>query len=537
MDTILYNGVIHTMAGPDARALAVRKGRLAMVGDDEAALALRTEDTRLIDLGGRCVLPGFVDSHMHLIITGIARAQLDLRGVRSLEEIVQRGRAFLAENRLEEDEWVLGYGFDHSLFARPVLPDRATAEAISRTRPVVLDRVCGHVGAANGAALALAGYDETTVIPGGSLEKDGSGRLTGVLYEAALDRMKRCIPRLGKDRAVRILRETGGQMAAAGLTGVHSDDVGPEGTTWEALQGAVEDLERENACPLRIWEEWEAPDPAALAETVLRQPLRSFQGSDFLKVCNVKLIADGSLGAGSALLRADYSDEPGNRGIAVYSQAELDGIVALCHRENLQAACHAIGDGACEMFVNAVEKAMSRDPKPLRHRVVHCQFGDGALYRRMAALGVGADVQPPFVPTDAAAASARLGERAATSYAWKTLLKAGVILGGGSDSPVEDFSPLWGIHCAVTRPAEPGGSGCFLPDQKLTAREAAWLYTVGPALLSHSIRDLGTLEAGKLADLTVLDRDLFTVPPEEIRDIPVALTMVGGRVTYDGGRL
>ena len=534
MDTILYNGVVHTMAGPDASALAIRNGRLAMVGDDEAVLALKTPDTRVIDLEGRCVLPGFVDSHMHIVITGIAMAQLDLRGARSLEEIVRRGREFLENNKLEEDEWVLGYGFDHNSFDEPVLPDRRTADAISTDRPVILDRICGHVGAANGPALALAGYDGSTVIPGGELEKDGDGNLTGVLHEAALDRIKHMVPRLREERVVRVLREIGGQMAAAGLTGVHSDDVGPEGTTWAALKGAVDKLEAENACPLRIWEEWEAPNVEALERDVLSQPLRSFQGSDFLKVCNIKLISDGSLGARSARLRADYSDDPGNRGIAVYTQEKLDAVVAACHRENLQVACHAIGDGACEMFTDAVEKAMKADPKPLCHRVVHCQFGDEALYRRMASLGMGADIQPPFVPTDAPVTPSRMGERTAESYAWKTLLDLGVKLGGGSDSPVEPYEPLWGIHCAVNRPGAQDDDTPFLPDQRLTVQEATALYTTGPAYLAGAERDLGTLEAGKLADLVVLDRDLFTVPEKEIKDIPVCMTMVGGRLTFDG---
>ena len=210
-------------------------------------------------------------------------------------------------------------------------------------------------------------------------------------------------------------------------------------------------------------------------------------------------------------------------------------MVALCHAAGLQVACHAIGDGACEAFVNAVEKAMIRDPKPLCHRVVHCQFGDEALYRRMAALGMGADIQPAFVPSDAPLLPSRVGaERAKTSYAWKTLLDLGVVLGGGSDTPVEDLSPLWGIHCAVNRPASHTDNTPFLPEQALTVEEAVALYTTGPARLAGAEQDLGTLEAGKWADLVVLDQDIFTVPKETIKDIPVALTMVGGRVSFAG---
>ena len=371
------------------------------------------------------------------------------------------------------------------------------------------------------------------MIPGGELDKDEHGHLNGIIREAALDQIKRASPRQGKEQVIARIREIGAAMSAVGLTGVHSDDVGMEGTEWSILQEAFAAMEAEDTCPVRLWEEWEAPRPADL-QWVLAQPLRSGQGSDWLKVGNIKLISDGSLGARTAYLRADYSDDPGNRGIAVYTQEAMDEMVALCHAAGLQVACHAIGDGACEEFVNAVEKVMAQDPKPLCHRVVHCQFGDEALYRRMAALGMGADIQPAFVPSDAPLVPSRAGERTKTSYAWKTLLDLGVVLGGGSDTPVEDFSPLWGIHCAVNRPSGQTDPTPFLPEQALTVEEAVALYTTGPARLVGAQQDLGTLEAGKWADLVVLDRDIFTVPKETIKDIPVALTVVGGRVRFAG---
>lgn len=534
MDTVFYNGVIHTMAGRTVSALAVQNGRIALVGTDEAALALADAHTKKIDLGGRCVLPGFTDSHMHILQAGMVCHRLDLRGVTSLQEIIDRGQDYVKHADLAPGEWIIGYGFDHNRFDPPTLPDGATAEAISSDLPVILDRVCGHIGAANRKAFALAGYDENTVIPGGELDKDEHGHLNGIIREAALDQIKRSSPRQTKEQVIARIQEIGTQLAAAGLTSVHSDDVGMEGTKWPILKEAFADMEAENSCPVRLWEEWEAPRPADL-QWVLTQPLRSGQGSDWLKVGNIKLISDGSLGARTAYLREDYSDDPGNRGIAVYTQEAMDEMVALCHAAGLQVACHAIGDGACEAFVNAVEKAMIRDPKPLCHRVVHCQFGDEALYRRMAALGMGADIQPAFVPSDAPLLPSCVGaERAKTSYAWKTLLDLGVVLGGGSDTPVEDLSPLWGIHCAVNRPASHTDNTPFLPEQALTVEEAVALYTTGPARLAGAEQDLGTLEAGKWADLVVLDQDIFTVPKETIKDIPVALTMVGGRVSFAG---
>lgn len=529
MDTILIHGVIHTMAGRTVSALAIEKGRIALAGDDAAALALAGPETQVVDLEGSCVLPGFTDSHMHLLHTGLGFRRLDLRGVASVEELIQRGRDYVASHTLMPGEWIIGYGFDHNRFPNPVLPDGAVAQAISRDHPVVLDRICGHVGAANPKALALAGFHADTVIPGGELDKDGEGRLTGILREAALDRIKSFTPRLDRNMVELLLEDTGKRFAAAGLTTVHSDDLGPEGTDWDTLWEAAHALAARGALSVRIREEWEAPRPAQL-RAILDRGRKSGDGDDWLRLCNIKLIGDGSLGARTAFLRADYTDDKGNAGIAVYTQEELDEMVALCHGGGLQVACHAIGDGTCERFVNAVEKAMAADPKPLRHRVVHCQIGDMPLYRRMAQLGIGADLQPPFVPSDAPLVAPRLGERAATCYAWKTLLEAGITAGGGSDSPVEDFSPLWGIHCAVNRPD--GMGGIFLPEERLTPEEAVALYTTGPARLAGEEAHSGTLEAGKYADLVALDRDIFSVPHEEIKDLNVELTMAGGRITY-----
>lgn len=528
MDTIFYNGIVHTMAGRTVSAVAVRGGRIALAGSDQEALSLRTPNTRCIDLRGRCVLPGFTDSHMHLLNTAMNFHRLNLSEARSIEELIQRGRDYIARCRPGPGEWIVGCGFDQNRFPEPVLPDGAVAEAISREHPVILDRICGHVGAGNKMALALAGFDENTVIPGGVLDKDAEGHLTGVVREAAMDRLRHTTPRLNQYQVEQMVEEAGHRMAMAGLTSVHSDDLGSEGTDWPVLKAAFASLSHRDACPVRLFEEWLAPRPAQLAE-LLEEGLRSGDGDDWLRLCNVKLLADGSLGAQTAYLRQPYRDAPGTRGIPVYAQQELEEMVRLCHSHDLQVACHCIGDGACQQFVQAVEKVMAQDPKPLHHRVVHCQFGDLALYRRMGALGMGADVQPAFVPTDSAIVPERVGERAGESYAWKTLLECGVLVGGGSDSPVEDFSPLWGIHCAVNRP---GAGGVFRPEERLSVQQAVEMYTLTPARLAGMSRELGTLEAGKLADLVVLDRDIFTVPARLLRSLQVEYTMVGGRFTY-----
>ena len=536
MDQILLNGNIHTMAGRTVEALAIQGGRIAWAGSAQGALALQTADTKVMDLGGRCVLPGFCDSHMHMLLCGVGFHRLDLRGVRSPEELTERGRAYLQERQIPPGEWVIGYGFDHNLFADPQLPDGRVAEAISAVHPVLLDRVCGHVGTANFLALRIAGYTPQTVIPGGELDRDETGALTGVIRETALDRMKTCIPRLSQAQVEELLREAGDRFAACGITSVHSDDLGPEGTDWDTLSAAMEALEARGELRVRIFEEWEAARKETL-QPLIDKGFHTGWGRDTLRVCNIKLITDGSLGARTAYLKEDYSDDPGNRGIPVYTQKELDELTALCHKAGLQVAFHAIGDGALEQCVTAVERAMAEAPKPLRHRIVHCQIGSEALYRRMAALGMGADVQPPFTVTDGPHVVPRLGEeRAGEAYAWKTLLDRGVLVGGGSDSPVEDYAPLWGIYCAVTR-SDGQGAPAWMPEQRLSVEEALSLYTRNGALLAHQETHLGTLEAGKLADLVVLDQDIFTVAPEEIAKTRVLLTMMGGRETFRDGAI
>lgn len=524
MDKILFGGVIYTMAGKTASALALHKGRIVTVGTDEEVFALKTEDTDLIDLKGSCVLPGFTDSHMHMLLTGVEFHRLDLREVRSPEEIIERGKEYIRRHEIASGEWVIGYGFDHNLFEKPVLPGKEVAGAISDVHPVLLDRVCGHVGAVNTLALECAGFDSETVIPGGELDKDKDGMLTGVIREAALDQMKTCIPKLTQIEVEKSLKETGERFAKVGLTAVHSDDLGPEGAEWDTLSAAVKSLREKNQLSIRIYEEWEAPRPQPLRE-IISKGFYSGWGDDFLSVCNIKLITDGSLGARTAYLREEYSDDPRNRGIPVYTDAELNEMVKLCHEAGLQVAFHAIGDAALEQCIGSVEKAMAGDPKPLRHRIVHCQIGAKNLYEKMARLGMGADIQPPFTVSDAPLVGPRLGTiREQESYAWKMLLDCGVPLGGGSDSPVEDYNPLWGIYCATARP--------YRPEQSLTVEEAVALYTKGPAYLASQERHAGTLEAGKLADLVVLDRDIFKVPTEEIKDISVDLTIMGGQITY-----
>lgn len=528
----MYNGKIHTMV-PDeiVTAVAVKDGRISAVGTDSEILALKDGETELINLKGACALPGFNDSHCHLRLTGEGESKLDLRGVKSKEEIISRGREYLRLTPLKDDGWVVGYGFDHNLFPDGELPDIQTAQAISDTVPVILDRVCGHVGTVNRPALRLAGFDETTEISGGVLDRDEKGKLNGILREAALDKIKACITKPDAETVMTQLRSVMKKLNRLGITSAQSDDL--EGSDLDTLLEALKTLEEREEMTVRVFEEVQAARLPTL-ERFLSRGLRTGYGSEYFKIGNIKILTDGSLGARTAWLREDYSDDVGNRGVPVYTQEELDELVLHAHSAGMQCAFHAIGDGAIDCCVTAVERAQNAVPKKMRHRIVHCQFADRELFKRMAKAGISADVQPAFVASDCPIASSRIGKsRNVCSYAWKTMLECGVHIEGGSDSPVEDPDPLWGIYCAVTRKDRNGKpDNGFCPNEKLSVKEAVYLYTAGGAYVSFEENEKGTIEAGKFADFVLLSQDIFEIPPSEILNTRVLRTIIGGRTCF-----
>ena len=571
--TAFLHGKIYTMQAKEAdlapfallkdvsdivmtEAILVDGDRIAAVGSDAEILAqaqnlAQNRDVTTVDLEGRCVLPAFNDSHCHLMATGLNQIRLDLRGVRSCEEIVERGRAYLASAALSADDWIVGYGFDQNLFEDKRLPDRLTAEAISSDRPVFLDRVCGHVGAVNQAALQIAGFDENTVITGGVLARDETGKLNGILKEAALDRMRRLITEPSPAMLEAALLHAMQDANRFGLASVQTDDL--ENANLDAVLAVYHKLEAEGKLTLRIYEEIQQPRVPQLREFLARG-LRTGDGDDFFRIGNIKLLTDGSLGARTAYMRQPYADAPETAGVAVYTQDALNEVVELAHRNGMQVAFHAIGDGAIEQIINSVEyagKAEAKAPGSLpdekishneahayttatashRHRIVHCQFIGADLLTRIKKSGLCADIQPPFTASDYPIVDVRVGkERSGWSYVWRTMAEAGIPLGGGSDSPVETMNPIWGIDCAVNRTdLSHLPCGGWHASSCLTVPQAVSLYTRGSAYMEFSEHQKGRIAEGMLADFIVLSEDIFEVKPERIRDIRVKETYVGGR--------
>lgn len=533
-DKIFYNGRIYTMAGGRRslkEAVAVEGHLIQAVGSNADMLALAGDGCEKIDLKGRCMLPGFNDSHCHVVLTGLEYEKVNLRDARSLEECIRLCREYIEENHVPAGSWVCGSAYDHNIFEDvKKVPDRYDLNKISAEHPIILERVCGHIAGANDLALKIIGFDDDSEVTGGVFDRDEHGHLTGVLREAALDLFKQRMPKLDVSGVRRCLLRVYEEAASYGVTSMQTDDL--EGAPLEVLMEAYNGLAREGLATVRIFEEVQAARIPVLEE-FLEKGLRTGDGDRFFKIGNIKLLTDGSLGARTAYLREPYSDEPDNQGVAVYTQEALNEVVMAAHKAGMQIACHAIGDGAASQCIKAFTEAYESDHIDLRNRIVHCQFVDEEMLDEMAKYNICADTQPPFVPSDYPLTRSRLGERDRGGYVWKSMLDKGIHIGGGSDSPVETFNPVWGIHCAVNRTDIDGKpEGGWHPEEKLSVDEAVLVYTIGGAYLSFEEDIKGTIEPGKLADMAVLNGDIFEIPAEEIKNLENVMTVMDGRIVY-----
>lgn len=532
----LYGGDIITMdpARPRATALlALGETILACGTDDEIRGAFElhrglpgTGLAESIDLGRRAVLPGLIDSHLHLLWYGFFLQQVDLNGAASIAEMQQRvlGRA----GSVLEGQWVIGSGWQQDFFAEKRMPTRADLDAVVPHRPVMLHRVCYHAVVCNSLALQLGGVKKDTPDPdGGVIDRDPeTGEPTGVLRERAVGLVASAISEPTPAQAIDALRLACRSASAAGLTSVHTNDGPGEAiAAYLALRDAGE-------LTVRAYHDMSYPD----AEALLGIPAGF--GDEWVKVGAVKLFVDGSLGARTALLRAPYSDEPGTTGVTMYSVERLNEMVRKAHDSGRQVAVHAIGDRAVDLALDAIEAAVAANPRPdHRHRIVHAQALAADLIPRLARAGVVVDIQPKFTTGELFWAPARLGpEREPYSYCWRTMLEGGVRCAGGSDCPVEPLEPLWGIYAAVTRSAMDGQmAGGWLPHEKLDVMTAIKLFTVDAAYGAFEEHIKGSLEPGKLADMVVLDRAPDRIPPHEIKDLRVEMTIAGGRIVHKAG--
>jgi predicted amidohydrolase YtcJ len=391
------------------------------------------------------------------------------------------------------------------------------------------------VAVLNTAALQLAGVTADTRVEGGVVGIGDDGEPDGVLSEGAVRYAYRAIPRLQDDDMRRLLEKYGPLAASFGLTQLNTDDIGVFGFDFRRAIDFYMEAERDGKLPFRVRQQFMLPKRDMLLD-FLSEGWRTGDGTPLYQIGPLKLITDGSLGGRTAFLLEDYKDAPGERGVPMFEQDELNELVSIAHSSGMQVAAHAIGDGALEMCLDAFEAAQAVSPGLNRHQIVHAQIADDRQLDRMKNLHVGAAIQPCFVPSDREMAMEHLGgARAARSYRWKTMLRKGIALSAGSDAPIESLRPLDGIHAAVTRQNHAGEpEGGWIPQEKLSMAEAISLYTWSGAWHGGSEKRRGEIVPGRDADLAILEQDPFLTPAADLWRIDVAMTFCGGRVTHRG---
>ncbi|HEY3268057.1 MAG TPA: amidohydrolase [Armatimonadota bacterium] len=506
MATLFHNAHIRTL-GPSGSVdclLAEEGGHIVAVGEAARAHPLAA-GAAAVDLGGRAVLPGPVDAHVHLLqYAENDLYQADLGGCRTLDELLER---LSAHGKRRPEGWLLGAGFDHEMFPTHAMPTRADLDRAAPNRPAMVARLCYHVISANSEALRLTGIESES----------------GILSEDRMDPVYAAIPKLTKAQTLEVARHAMALAAKAGFTGCHVLIASREEV--EAFQT----LRANGELSIRVRMQM----PFALFHELTATGLRTTFGDEWLSIGGIKMFADGSMGARTAALTTDYTDDPGNCGELIHPPARLAEMVREVHDAGCQAVIHAIGDEAMDVAMDAITAAAGENTRAARHRIEHASIVRPDQVRRLADTGIVCCVQPQFTVTDFWTVQ-RLGEeRKAWIYPFASMLKAGCILSGGTDCPVERLSPLEAIGRAVTRDAPWRGESIsqgYLADERLSVEQAWRLYTTGSAYSGFDEASRGTLEPGMVCDFIALDADPFTADPKSIETMVPAMTVVGGRI-------
>ena len=525
-DVVLRGGSVYTQdrRQPRASAIAFGGGRILAASQTGELDDLVGQHTRVIDVAGKAVVPGFVDAHVHFGHFALARRQVNLDAAVTLDEGQSMLRA--AAERLRSDAWVQGRGWDRNRWGR--LPTRTDLDVAVGARPAALSSHDGHSLWLNSAALQSCGVDRNTPDPeGGVIQHDEAGEPTGVLFENAQDLVRRIIPEPSDLELLEALREGLRIAAAAGLTGIHNFEDARTRRAFHVLEAAGE-------FSLRVYH----GVPRSELRHARDRGLRTGAGSDWLRIGPVKLFSDGALGSRTAHLLEPYEGRAADdyRGVPTLTASELCEAMRSAADADLDLAVHAIGDAAVRSVLDAYEATCAVYPSLRRRmlRIEHAQLVHPDDVPRYAQLRAIASMQPIHAIADWRAADAHWGQRAAHGYAWRDLLDSGATLAFGTDAPVESIAPLDSLYAATTRRDQTGepAEGWY-PRQCLSLKEAVRAYTLGSAAAERAAGRRGILAPGMDADLVVLAPDPFALPAEALRETRVELTMVGGRITFD----
>ena len=518
----------------------VRDGIIAKVGTDDELLKEAGKDCKKIDCQKKTIIPGLNDSHMHLLVLGESLQTVKLTNSKSIDKIIERCRKFIKENPELSKNGVFAIGWNQDLFEGDKrIPNRHDADKISTEIPIILRRVCGHQMVSNTKAIEMLGIDGSSEqYEGGTFEIGEDGYPNGIFTENACRHLRKVIPEFSLEDRERMAIEAMKHAVSFGVTSVQSNDLG-------AVVLGEKDKYFKMFC--KIYEEGKGllryhhqitfQSPEELKEYAENGELvkGNYPEDSWVTLGPLKLFKDGSLGARTAMLENDYADDPGNRGEERFDEKYIEDLCKAADEHGMQIVTHVIGDAATNSVMKTYEKLIKDGKNPLRHALIHCQITNREMLENIAEKNVLVMYQPIFLDYDMHIVESRCGkELASTSYAFNTLDKLGGKISYGTDCPVEGCNPFPNIYCAVTRKDLKGSPAeGFYPEECVDIYTAVDAYTEGSAYAEFMENKKGRIKEGFYADMVILDRDIFTVNPLEIKDIQPLLTMVGGKVVYE----
>ena len=525
-DFIVFNATVHTGVPGQrrAQAIAVMGNKIIAVGTDSQIKALAGPRTRQIDAGGKLIVAGFNDAHVHFLETGQQLSSVDLRDAKTPEEFVQRIKDFAA--KLPKGRWILGGKWDHENWSPNNLPTAAMIDAVTPDNPVFIDRLDGHMALANSLAMRQASVDKNTKdVEGGEIVRDGSGNPTGVFKDAAMSYIGKVIPNPSFEEKLEAAQAATDHAASLGITSVQDMSAGTD-------IGVYQELFRRGTLKTRVYGCSPLGDYKRWANTGVRFAF----GDEMLRVGCLKGYADGSLGSTTAWFFDPYLDAPNTVGLPSDEIPSMPANIDGADKAGLQVRIHAIGDRAnATVLDNFAKVARTNGARDRRFTIEHAQHVRVEDLKRFAGQKVVASMQPFHIIDDGRWAWKRIDEkRLKGTYAFRTILDSGGVLAFGSDSPVAPLNPIWGVYAAVTRRTlddkNPGG---WIPEQKISVEETVRAFTWGSAYAEFQENWKGTLEPGKLADFVILSDDIFSIDAPKIRDVTVTKTIVDGKVVFE----
>lgn len=539
MKLVITNAKCYTMDKDNSivQAIVVEDGIIKAVGSNEEIFYSTREYDKLIDLKGKTVLPGFNDSHMHLLSYGYSKSMSNLDDCKSIDDIIKEVKNHIINNKIQENDWVEGRGWNETNYPENRLPNRHDLDRISENHMIVLGRSCSFICVVNTKTLKeLNIFDNPPIPKVGTVEVDENGVPTGVFIGEATQEIFSRIPKLGVDKIKKAIVSACDDYLTAGITSVETDDfeLTRAGSFQDILQAYFE-LDRDKELPLRINKMLYLPNEELLDEFI-KTGLKTGDGSSFFKIGNFKLVTDGSLGVRRSALFEEYADEPGNMGENIYSQEELNSLIKHAYDNGLSVVCDGMGDRGIYMALKAYEPIVKNNPdKDLRFCIDHSQITTEGIIEEYKRLNVIGGLELVFVASDIEIADKRVGKhRASLSYNWKRFFDNDVIVAAGSDSPVEDFSPIIGIYAAVNRIGWDGTPKVgWYPEQCLTVEQAVRAFTMGSAYATYEEKVKGSIEVGKYADMVVLSEDIFEINKLDIKNVIVEKTILNGEVAFD----